>query len=96
MSLVEWCEANVARHNYSWAIAEYFNTISNLAFFTVTSSRHCPNINVAIKMVGLGSFVFHATETVYGQMMDELAMSLVAYLYFVKITSTKKNHCICQ
>ncbi len=83
MSLVEWCEATVSRYEYSDYISEFSNSISNLAFVVVGfySSGKNPQCDYAICLIGVGSFIFHATESYYGQLLDELPMSLLAYLY---------------
>jgi hypothetical protein len=83
MSLVEWCEATVSRYEYSDYISEFTNSVSNLAFVIVSfySSGKNPQCDYAICLIGVGSFIFHATESYYGQLLDELPMSLLAYLY---------------
>ena len=95
MSLVEWCEATVSRYEYTHYISEFSNSISNLAFIIVSfySSGKNPQCDYAICLIGVGSFIFHATESYYGQLLDELPMSLIAYLYYRQlfITSCKKS-----
>ncbi len=83
MSLVEWCEANVSRYEYSHYISEFSNSVSNLAFVVVSfySSGKNPQCDYAICLIGVGSFIFHATESYYGQLLDELPMSLLTYFY---------------
>jgi len=83
MSLVEWCEATVSRYEYSNYISEFTNSVSNLAFIIVSfySSGKNPHCDYAICLIGVGSFIFHATESHAGQLLDELPMSLLAYLY---------------
>jgi hypothetical protein len=95
MSLVEWCEARTSRYDYALLVSEFTNSISNSAFFVAASYSpdQYPASNLAIKMVGLGSFIFHATESHIGQLMDEIPMSLLAYLYFVNLFALAKyNH----
>lgn len=93
MSLVEWCEAKVARYEYSFAISEFFNSFSNLAFLLVATSQRHTASNIAIRLVGIGSFFFHATESHIGQMMDEIPMSLVAYLYYINVCHLANMSC---
>ena len=83
MSIVEWCEARVDRNNYIFS--EYWNSISNIAFLLSMSSHHPPHVNMSITMVGIGSFIFHATETRIGQLFDELSMSILAYTYCIQV-----------
>jgi len=94
MSLVEWCEATVSRYEYSDYISEFTNSVSNLAFVVVGfySSGKNPQCDYAICLIGVGSFIFHATESYYGQLLDELPMSLLAYFYYRQlfITSCRK------
>ena len=93
MSLVEWCEANVARYEYTPSISEFTNSFSNLAFIVVSfySSGQNPHCDYAIRMVGLGSFAFHATESYWGQLADELPMSLLAYFYYQLVSTFEKS-----
>jgi hypothetical protein len=84
MSIIEWCEASVGRYENSQYISEFTNSVSNLAFIVVSfySSGNNPHCDRAIRLIGLGSFAFHATESYWGQLFDELPMSLLAYFYF--------------
>lgn len=93
MSLVEWCEAKVARYDYCLVVSEFVNSFSNLAFFMAASSQQHTSSNVAICLVGFGSFIFHATESHIGQLMDEIPMSLVAYLYYTHVCRLANISC---
>lgn len=84
-SIVEWCEAKVDRYNYSWVLSEYWNSISNIFFLLSMSTHHSTYVNISIAMVGIGSFVFHATESNLGQLMDEISMTVLAYMYCIKV-----------
>ena len=87
-SVVEWCEAYTHPYTYSNYIAEITNTFSNLAFTIVSLVsiyefnhplfRKC---NAVLFIVGVGSAVFHATDTYLGQVLDELPMSILTYYY---------------
>lgn len=81
-SPVDWCEENYAHHS---SIAEFFNTFSNIPFFIipaisiylykeysniVTKGVHV--IFLLLIAVGTGSFYFHSTLSLVGQLMDEL------------------------
>jgi hypothetical protein len=89
MSLVEWCEAKVTRNTGF----EFFNSFSNLAFILVATSPRYTATNVAIRLVGIGSFLFHATESQIGQLMDEIPMSIVAYLYYINVCNLANISC---
>jgi hypothetical protein len=87
-SVVEWCEAYTDKYTYSNYIAEISNTFSNLAFtivalfsiyeFNQPLFRKC---NITLFLVGIGSAVFHSTDTYIGQILDELPMSILTYYY---------------
>ena len=70
MSIVEWCEGRVSQY-------EITNSFSNVAFLIASlySSGENPECDNAIRMIGFGSFIFHATESYLGQMFDEIPMS---------------------
>ncbi|KNZ64179.1 hypothetical protein VP01_1058g7 [Puccinia sorghi] len=67
---IDWCEANYAITRF---IAEFTNTLSNLVF-------------VGIALVGVGSFLFHATLRYEWQLGDELPMifccAFITYVAF--------------
>ncbi|KAH8835532.1 ceramidase [Flagelloscypha sp. PMI_526] len=79
-STLDWCEAN---YQFSHYIAEMANTMSNL--FTIGLALYAARLtqneglptrfvvgHLLIALVGLGSFLFHATLTYEAQMGDEL------------------------
>jgi len=96
-SVVEWCEAYTDKYTYSGSIAELTNTFSNLAFtfisllsiyeFNQPLFRKC---NITLFLVGIGSAVFHATDTYFGQVLDELPMSILTYYYISIACQIKK------
>jgi hypothetical protein len=75
MSLVEWCERQSDPY-------ETINSISNVAFFI--AHAYAPG-GWLISVVGIGSFYFHVSGSYLGELIDELAMSLLAYFYFVDV-----------
>ena len=75
MSLVEWCERQSDPY-------ETMNSISNIAF--VIAHAYAPR-GWLISVVGVGSFYFHVSGSYLGELVDELAMSLLAYFYFVDV-----------
>ena len=96
LSNVEWCEAKTHRYKITINVSEFANSISNMSFIYValispyTNQKHI-RCNVALLFVGIGSFYFHATESYYGEIMDEVPMSILAYNYFKCINNYKNG-----
>uniref|UniRef100_A0A6G1SF27 Alkaline ceramidase n=1 Tax=Aceria tosichella TaxID=561515 RepID=A0A6G1SF27_9ACAR len=96
---IDWCESN---YELSYYVAEFWNTISNLAFILpqlsqfVTLSKHKnvePAFNKAflsLALVGIGSFCFHMTLARPMQMFDETSMILVSLHSFYLLYIIKK------
>ncbi|KAJ1896350.1 alkaline ceramidase ydc1 [Kickxella alabastrina] len=95
---VDWCE-----ENYTWTpyIAEFFNSWSSVSMILLgeacarmnpTNHRGFTLLGRSITIVGLGSWLFHATLKYSMQMTDELpmlwAISIACYL---TITTQYKN-----
>jgi hypothetical protein len=78
MSLVEWCERQSDPY-------ETTNSISNVAFFIAHAYAPETKSCWLISVVGIGSFYFHVSGSYLGELIDELAMSLLAYFYFVDV-----------
>ncbi|KAJ3100955.1 Alkaline ceramidase 3 [Phlyctochytrium bullatum] len=95
-STLDWCEEN---YIVSYYIAEFWNSLSN-AFYTnlaVLGLFLCYKIGaetraylafLSLFVVGVGSFLFHATLLFETQMMDELPMIYCGCILVYNITLT--------
>ena len=97
-SPVDWCEDNYRVNSH---IAEFTNTVSNLAFFVVVPIcmlskfwkifyRHV-SIGAHIQLfmllvIGASSAYFHATLSLLGQLLDELAIIWAICLGYATFT----------
>lgn len=83
---IDWCEPNYV---LSYYIAEFWNTLSNLAFIVpqlatyISLSKHknfefvFRSAYLGLILIGIGSICFHMTLTRSMQMFDETSMILV-------------------
>jgi len=79
---IDWCETN---YEVSFFVAEFWNTISNLAFIIpplVVARRLRKDVEdvyllslIYMAFTGLGSIAFHGTLKLSGQLWDELSMA---------------------
>ena len=95
---VDWCEPN---YQYSFYIAEFFNTLSSIPIATcgIIGLRQCIKYNyetrffianIFVIIVGFGSMAFHGTLLRSGQVLDEVPMlwSTLAMLYIAFLWTT--------
>lgn len=91
-SNIHWCEDVIAGYDHSFYVAEWWNTVSNVSFLLAAGvgihralSRKLPGCffwtEVSLICVGLGSMLFHATQSLTGEILDELPMSILACGY---------------
>lgn len=84
---IDWCESN---YELTYYIAEFWNTLSNLAFIMPQLSQYIALSNhksvelafrrafLSLALVGIGSLCFHMTLARPMQMFDETSMILVS------------------
>jgi hypothetical protein len=96
-SNVQWCEAVTHLYALHPCCAELANTVTNVCAFTAAMVgirrvlvRGLPAsflfTELTLAVVAIGSTIFHATRSYYGEMLDELPMSVmgVGYLLVLK------------
>lgn len=78
MSTVNWCEADYVMSKY---VAEFWNTLSSgaivMAGLLGMLKHKDESVFRALTLVGVGSVIFHATLSSWGQMLDEIPMVFV-------------------
>lgn len=90
-SMIDWCESN---YTHSYYIAEFWNTISNLAYILLGSYGIYKNkyaekrFKIAFSsliLVGIGSALFHGTLKWFTQLCDEISMFIgsITVLYIL-------------
>jgi hypothetical protein len=84
-SSIDWCEDNYVYSNY---IAEFYNSISNIpyilfyflglySFKKMKCKRKDRLLYGGLLFTGISSFYFHATLSLYGQLLDEFSIILL-------------------
>ncbi|XP_071839552.1 alkaline ceramidase 3-like isoform X2 [Apostichopus japonicus] len=99
---LDWCEENYAVTPY---IAEFWNTVSNLVFFTFPIITACFFVRDRVEKrfllsclgfltVGVGSWCFHMTLRYEMQLLDELPMiwGSCLFLYCIFECHSKRDH----
>ena len=92
MTNIKYCESI---HNYKFSnyIAEYFNTISSLLFIAMGLYGLCKKelsfkfylSELLIILVGIGSAIFHGNQSYVGEVLDETAMLLLLFSYYLHV-----------
>lgn len=99
---LDWCEENL--FSPLWFVAEFFNSISNFGMFALglygayrsykqsLATRFIVSY-LCLAVVGIGSFLFHATLLFESQLADELPMMWAdgAFLYCMAPHNWRKN-----
>ena len=87
-SSITFCEKD---YEQSYYIAEYYNSISGLAYSLVGlwyyNSSLSKELSYSCILLGLSTSLFHGTMRYYGQMADELSMLILTY-YLIKEVHT--------
>eukprot|EP00039_Didymoeca_costata_P019324 m.337072 g.337072 ORF g.337072 m.337072 type:complete len:256 (-) comp18039_c0_seq1:1390-2157(-) len=89
-STIDWCETN---YEHSVYIAEYWNSYSSLVLFLAGLINFASCLqegyelrfllySIAVMIVGLGSFAFHATLLFEYQLLDELPMMYASSIWW--------------
>ncbi len=84
-SSVTWCEGDLHSYEYTYYIAEFYNVMSSLFIIYIAfddlrylSNFHLPSsltiIPKCMIITGIGSVLFHGTQNVIGQYIDECFM----------------------
>ena len=90
-SNVEWCEAVTHLYALHSCCAELINTVTNICAFSAAMiglhralTHQLPRsfvfTEIVLAVVAVGSTIFHATRSYYAEMLDELPMSIMAYV----------------
>eukprot|EP00930_Biecheleria_cincta_P021347 TRINITY_DN15846_c0_g2_i1.p1 TRINITY_DN15846_c0_g2~~TRINITY_DN15846_c0_g2_i1.p1 ORF type:complete len:245 (-),score=32.76 TRINITY_DN15846_c0_g2_i1:249-983(-) len=99
-SNVGWCEFVVQPHAYHPEVGEFWNTSTSIVFYCFAglfglwqavrngySSTHA-FCDVMLVLVGLGSGLFHGTQSYAGELLDELPMSVMALGYMFRVNGS--------
>lgn len=98
---INFCEIDYAHHPY---IVEYYNTLSNIPMIVLGiygtyyyhKLHHLYNTRfIILTIIGIGSFLFHATMSRLGQLLDELPMLWLNTLLLYEIYKIYGNRYIC-
>ena len=95
-SELDWCEQN---YIYSNNIVEFWNTISSFAFFMILfwiNMKHDKLNTVIICFLGVSSAYFHATLSLFGQILDELSITIIIVKTIFKFNHIYDNTSIRQ
>ena len=80
---VKFCESPYENSKY---IAEYYNSLSGLIYVIIGllyKSKY-KELGLCSISLGIGTFLLHCTQSHFGQMLDELSMLILIYLFLNK------------
>ena len=98
-STIDWCGSNYVYSNY---IAEFWNTVSNILYIIVyflsfrsfkyiDCKKNDRLLNTLLLSTGISSFYFHATLSLFGQILDEYSNKGVEIRGCKNLKKIRKN-----
>lgn len=88
---VSFCEDKYVVSDY---IAEYYNTMSALAYVIVGIfffRTRLKNLSIIMILLGLGTALLHGTLRFYGQWLDEISMLILSFFIIKEIRKERFN-----
>ena len=93
---IEWCEYLLHPYEYSYYIAEFWNTLSSffiviIGYWEFHRNYFEKKLIIPLITTGIGSMIFHATQSYIGQIIDELSMVLIAFTLLNQLHKKNMN-----